>query len=204
MNIESPAIPYNFADLEPVMSRDTLVFHFLRHQRVCFDRLRLLIRETELAELPLDELIRVTARDPAQHNIHRWAAEVWNHDLYWRSMRARGGGTPQGPVAEHIRRCFGTFEGFAREFKEAANAHFGSGWLWLVWRHDALHIVTTSNAGTPPLKLGSRENAACRMLFFAVFPAPFRRPDSPASPASYRRAIRADSTPFGIRRVARG
>jgi Fe-Mn family superoxide dismutase len=149
MNIESPAIPYNFADLEPVMSRDTLVFHFLRHQRVCFDRLRLLIRETELAELPLDELIRVTARDPAQHNIHRWAAEVWNHDLYWRSMRARGGGSPQGPVAEHIRRCFGTFEGFAREFKEAANAHFGSGWLWLVWRHDALHIVTTSNAGTP-------------------------------------------------------
>ena len=38
MNIESPAIPYEFADLEPAMSRDTLVFHFLRHQRVCFDR----------------------------------------------------------------------------------------------------------------------------------------------------------------------
>ena len=46
MNIESPAIPYNFADLEPVMSRDTLVFHFLRHQRVCFDRMRPLIRGT--------------------------------------------------------------------------------------------------------------------------------------------------------------
>jgi len=29
MNIESPAIPYEFAELEPAMSRDTLVFHFL-------------------------------------------------------------------------------------------------------------------------------------------------------------------------------
>ena len=30
MNIESPAMPYNFSDLEPAISRDTLVFHFLR------------------------------------------------------------------------------------------------------------------------------------------------------------------------------
>ena len=150
MNIESPEIPYNFADLEPVLSRDTLVFHFLRHQRVCFDRLRLLIRETELEQLSLEELIRVTELNPAQHTVHRWAAEVWNHNLYWRSMRPRGGGgSAHGAVAEHIRRCFGTFEGFAREFKEAANAHFGSGWLWLVWRREALHIVTTGNAGTP-------------------------------------------------------
>ena len=36
-----------------------------------------------------------------------------------------------------------------REFKEAASAHFGSGWLWLVWRADMLEIVTTSNAATP-------------------------------------------------------
>ncbi|HEV3181279.1 MAG TPA: Fe-Mn family superoxide dismutase, partial [Steroidobacteraceae bacterium] len=27
--------------------------------------------------------------------------------------------------------------------------HFGSGWLWLVWRRGALEIVTTVNAGTP-------------------------------------------------------
>ena len=96
--------------------------------------MRPLIRGTELEELPLEELVRVTERDPAQHTVHRWAAEVWNHNLYWQSMRPRGGGSAHGPVAEHIRRCFGTFERFAREFREAANAHFGSGWLWLVWR----------------------------------------------------------------------
>ena len=62
MNIEPPAMPYDFADLEPAMSRDTLVFHFLRHQRVCFDRMLAMVRGSELEALPLDELIREIGR----------------------------------------------------------------------------------------------------------------------------------------------
>ena len=152
MNIESPAIPYNFADLEPAISRDTLVFHFLRHQRVCFDRMLAMVRGTELEALPLDELIRVTERNPAQHAVYRYAAEVFNHNLYWNSMRPRGGGVPQGLIGEQLRARFGSHERFVREFKEAASAHFGSGWLWLVWRAGSLEIVTTSNAGTPVVR----------------------------------------------------
>jgi superoxide dismutase, Fe-Mn family len=149
MKIESPVLPYNFSDLEPAMSRDTLVFHFLRHQRVCFDRMYAMIRGSQLEALSLEELIRVTERNPSQHTIYRFAAEVWNHDFYWHSMRPKGGGTPSGLVGEALRARFGSEERFAREFKEAANAHFGSGWLWLVWRGEALEIVSTSNAGTP-------------------------------------------------------
>jgi superoxide dismutase, Fe-Mn family len=149
MNIESPRIPYNFADLEPAMSRDTLVFHFLRHQRVCFDRLQALVQGSELEALPLEELVRVTERNPAQHGVYRYAAEVWNHDQFWRSMRPRGGGAAHGAVGEHIRSRFGSYEQFVRDFKEAAAAHFGSGWLWLVWRRGAPEIVVTVNAGTP-------------------------------------------------------
>jgi superoxide dismutase, Fe-Mn family len=149
MMIESPVLPYNFADLEPVISRDTLVFHFLRHQRVCYDRLQSLIRGTAMAELTLEELIRSTEASPAHHGVFRWAAEFWNHKLYWQSLRPRGGGSAHGPVADHIRRRFGSFESFARDFRDTANGHFGSGWVWLVWRKDALQIVSTGNAGTP-------------------------------------------------------
>jgi superoxide dismutase, Fe-Mn family len=149
MKIESPGMPYNFSDLEPSISRDTLVFHHLRHQRVCFDRMLAMVRNTELEALPLEELIRVTERNPAQHGVYRYAAEVWNHNLYWNSMRPRGGGAPPGLIGEHLRARFGSHEGFAREFKASASAHFGSGWLWLVWRGGAPEIVTTSNAGTP-------------------------------------------------------
>ena len=149
MNVEAPALPYDFPDLEPALSRDTVVFHFLRHQRVCFDRMRALVRDTELEDLSLDELIRVTERNPTQHEVYRVAAEVWNHNLYWRSMRPRGGGVAPGLIGEQIRHRYGSHDCFVREFKESAAAHFGSGWLWLVWRGNALEIVTTSNAGTP-------------------------------------------------------
>jgi Fe-Mn family superoxide dismutase len=149
MNIESPAMPYNFADLEPAISRDTLVFHFLRHQRVCFDRMVAMVRGTELEPLDLLELIRVTERNPAQHGLYRYAAEVYNHNLYWNSMHPRGGGPATGLIGEQLRERFGSHERFVREFADAASAHFGSGWLWLVWRAGTLEIVTTSNAGTP-------------------------------------------------------
>jgi superoxide dismutase, Fe-Mn family len=149
MNIEPPALPYDFCDLEPAISRDTLVFHFLRHQRLCFDRMRMLVADTEFESLTLDELIRVTERSPAQHAVYRAAAEVWNHNLYWRSMRPRGGGAATGPIGEHLRARFGSYDRFAREFKEAANGHFGSGWLFLVWRAGSVEIATSSNAGTP-------------------------------------------------------
>ena len=152
MNIEPPAIPYNFADLEPAMSRDTVVFHFLRHQRVCYDRMIALLGSTNVTAGTLEELVRVTERNPAQHALYRYAAEVWNHDLFWRSMRPHGGGAPGGAVGELIGAQFGGFETFAREFRAAASAHFGSGWLWLVWRAGSLEIVTTRNAGTPMVR----------------------------------------------------
>src|SRR5260370_42209320 len=92
MNIESPAIPYDFTDREPAMSRDTLVIHFLRHQRVCFDRMLAMVRGRELEALPLGELIRVNERNPAQHTLYRYATEGWNHNLFWHSMRPRCAG----------------------------------------------------------------------------------------------------------------
>jgi superoxide dismutase, Fe-Mn family len=149
MNIESPVLPYNFSDLEPALSRDTLVFHFLRHQRVCFDRMQAMVRGTQLESLSLEELVRVTERNPSQHAVYRYAAEVWNHDFYGHSMRPKGGGSAGGLLGEMLRARFGSQERVTREFKEACSAHFGSGWLWLVWRAGALEIVTTNNAGTP-------------------------------------------------------
>jgi superoxide dismutase, Fe-Mn family len=149
MSIESPVMAYDFSELEPAMSRDSVVFHFLRHQRVCFDRMRALVRGTQLEGLTLEELICATQRSPSHRALHHYAAEVWNHNLYWRSMRPAGGGAAHGRVGEQLRRRFGSYERFAHAFKSAASAHFGSGWLWLVWRAGTLEIVATHDAATP-------------------------------------------------------
>jgi superoxide dismutase, Fe-Mn family len=149
MNIETPALPYNFAALEPAMSRDTLVFHLLRYQRGCLEQLQAMLRGTALAALPLEELLELTEAYPALRGVHRFAAEVWNHDLFWRSMRPGGGGAAHGPIGEHIDGCFGGYGRFVDEFRRRARAHFGSGWLWLVARGAQLEIMVTGDSGTP-------------------------------------------------------
>jgi len=89
MMIESPVLPYNFADLEPVLSRDTLMFHFLRHQRLCYDRLATLIHGTELAQLPLEQLIRRTERIPAARDAGAQCRGALFWSMFWSPISAR-------------------------------------------------------------------------------------------------------------------
>jgi Fe-Mn family superoxide dismutase len=64
-------------------------------------------------------------------------------------MRPRGGGAAHGLIAAALASRFGSFERFTHKFKAAASAHFGSGWLWLVWRAGTVEILVTHNAVTP-------------------------------------------------------
>lgn len=79
------------------------------------------------------------------------AAQAWNHDFYWKSMKPGGGGAPTGPVAAKIDEAFGSFEKFKEEFSAAAAGHFGSGWVWLCYCKDAQKAVVcqTHDAGNP-------------------------------------------------------
>ena len=77
------------------------------------------------------------------------AAQVWNHDFFWQSMKPAGGGKPAGKLAEMIDKSFGSYEAFATAFQTAGLAQFGSGWVWLVQDGETLKIVKTSNADTP-------------------------------------------------------
>jgi Fe-Mn family superoxide dismutase len=90
-----------------------------------------------------------TAGDSERTGIFNNAAQVWNHTFYWQSMRPGGGGGPVGLIASRMASDFGGYEKFAEQFKQAALAQFGSGWVWLVLKADKLGIVKTSNADTP-------------------------------------------------------
>ena len=48
-----------------------------------------------------------------------------------------------------IEKDFGSYESFIAEFKQAALTQFGSGWAWLVYKDNKLHIIKTANAATP-------------------------------------------------------
>jgi superoxide dismutase, Fe-Mn family len=152
MSLKLPDLPYDFGDLEPAMSRDSLVFHFSQQQRGYFDRVSSMVRNTDLACLSLEELIRATANSRHHALLHRLAAGIWNHNFFWESMRPTGGGAPHGPIAEYIDHRFGSYAAFAQAFQRIASALFSNGWLWLLLRNGTLEIVATANSHTPLVK----------------------------------------------------
>lgn len=145
MPVELTNLPYSMSALAPHISEETLQFHFGRHHKGYVDRLNSLIPGTEFEKSSLENIVR-----RSKGEIFNQAAQAWNHAFYWNSVCPGGGGCPGGEVLEAIRRSFGSFTAFQKEFSDRANSLFGSGWVWLVARPDGkLAVVSTSNAATP-------------------------------------------------------
>ena len=149
MAFELPALPYDAAALEPHYSANTLNFHHGKHQKSYVKKLNGLIEGTPLERKALEEIIKATASDPSQTKVFNNAAQVWNHTFFWNSMSPQGGGSPNGEIAEMLKRDLGGLEEFKDSFTKAGAARFGSGWVWLVVDAGKLKIVTTGNAETP-------------------------------------------------------
>ena len=149
MAFELPALPYAKNALEPYITANTLEFHYGKHHNAYVVNLNNLTKETSLASASLDDIVRQTAGDAAKAGVFNNAAQVWNHTFYWNGMKAGGGGSPTGPLAEKIEESFGRFAAFREQFKNAAVTQFGSGWAWLVVEGGKLKVAKTGNADTP-------------------------------------------------------
>ena len=114
------------------MSKDTFEYHWGKHHRAYVDNLNKQIDGTELEDMSLEDVVVATYNKgdslPAFNN----AAQAWNHEFFWESMKPGGGGKPSGELLMLIERDFTSFDRFVEEFKSAASTQFGSGWAWLV------------------------------------------------------------------------
>jgi Fe-Mn family superoxide dismutase len=149
MAIQLPDLPYAKDALAPVISSNTLEFHYGKHHRAYVDNANKLISGTDLANESLEAIIRKVTGDASKMGIFNNAAQVWNHSFYWQCMKPNGGGAPTGAIADKIKAAWGNFEKFAEDFKNAGITQFGSGWAWLVSENGQIKITKTSNADTP-------------------------------------------------------
>ena len=147
-----PPLPYAQNALDPVVSANTIGFHYGKHHKGYVDTLNKLIAGTELAALSLEKIIAETAGKPDKVAIFNNAAQSWNHTFYWRSLRPRGGGDPPAEMKQLIEASFGNLAACQKELATAAAARFGSGWAWLVLDAGKLKVITTGNAETPLTK----------------------------------------------------
>jgi Fe-Mn family superoxide dismutase len=149
MPFELPALPWPSDALEPHVSAKTIGFHHGKHHATYINKLNDLVEGTAFAEKSLEEIIRETAGDASKAGIFNNAAQAWNHDFFWKSMAADGGGEPSGAFMESVTGSFGGFDKFREEFVTKAVTLFGSGWTWLVSNGGRLEIVQTPGAGNP-------------------------------------------------------
>jgi Fe-Mn family superoxide dismutase len=140
-----PPLPYEKNALEPVISAETIEYHYGKHHQAYVTNLNNLIPGTEFENLSLEDVIMKSSG-----GVFNNAAQVWNHTFYWNCLSPTGGGAPTGALADAINAKFGSLDEFKKQFNQSAATNFGSGWTWLVKNADgSIEIFNTSNAGTP-------------------------------------------------------
>ena len=148
MLFELEPLPYDKKALKPHLSEEALTYHYDKHHMSYMKNLAKMLDGNPVAEKSLEEIVKTVDSERIYNN----AAQVWNHNFYFHSMKPNGGGEPTGSLAAAVSRDFGGYAQFREKFHAAAMAQFGSGWVWLVVEEDKLGVVTTSNAGTPLTK----------------------------------------------------
>ncbi|MDP9196598.1 MAG: superoxide dismutase [Pseudomonadota bacterium] len=149
MAFELAPLPYARDALEPVISAKTMDFHYGKHHQTYVTNLNNLVKDTPLAGKSLEEVIKATHDDPARQGIFNNAAQVWNHDFFWKSMKKGGGGAMPGALEKKIVADFGSVDAFREAFTQAGLTQFGSGWAWLEVDNGKLKVTKTPNAHTP-------------------------------------------------------
>jgi superoxide dismutase, Fe-Mn family len=144
-----PPLPWADNALDPVITANTISFHYGKHHKTYVDNLNKLIAGTEFADMTLEKIIMGAAGKAEKVAIFNNAAQVWNHTFYWNSMKPKGGGEPPAALKKKIEASFGDLGAFKTALSTAAVSQFGSGWAWLVQDGDKLKAVNTGNALVP-------------------------------------------------------
>jgi len=150
-----PALPYDFAALEPSIDARTMEIHHDKHHAGYVNNLNAALEKApELQSRSLDDLLQHLDSIPGSIRtaVRNNAGGHWNHSMFWEIMSPKGGGEPTGKLADAIKKSFGDFATFQTQFADAAAKRFGSGWAWLVKDGSKLTITSTPNQDTPVME----------------------------------------------------
>ena len=145
------ALPYEPEALEPVISRETIEFHYGKHLQTYVDNLNKLVVGTEFEAMPLEEIVC-----KSHGGIFNNAGQILNHNLYFTQFSPvdANNHAPKGAILDAINRDFGSFEAFQKEFEQKGVTLFGSGWVWLSADKDGKLVITQETNANNPITKG--------------------------------------------------
>lgn len=151
MNFTKPKLPYSPDALAPVISEETVNFHWGKHEQAYIDTLNTLIEGTEFQDMALEDIIK-----KSDGKIFNNASQAWNHIFYFLQFMPGGQTEPSGALLKQIESQFGSFEAFKQQFMDAGVGIFGSGWVWLSADDKGSLVITAARNAENPLTSGLR------------------------------------------------
>ena len=147
---ELMVLPYAEDALEPVISKETIVFHHGKHLAGYVNNLNGLLPGSGFEEVTLEEIVC-----KASGGILNNAGQILNHEMYFGQFKApQVDNKPTGQLAEAIVRDFGSFEAFKETFQKSGTTLFGSGWVWLSADKDGKLVITQEPNAANPIQKG--------------------------------------------------
>lgn len=142
-------LPYGQDALSPVISEETIAYHYGKHLQAYVNNLNALLPGSGFEDKTLEYIV-CHSEGAAFNN----AGQILNHNMYFSQFRSpQENNVPTGKIAELIDRQFGSFETFKAEFEKKGATLFGSGWVWLSADLEGqLYITQEINAGNPVTK----------------------------------------------------
>jgi len=158
MPFELPELPYANNALEPHFDAETMEIHHDKHHAAYVTNLNNAVATVpSLKEKTLEELLVNAGQNPPA--VRNNGGGHYNHSMFWKLLKANGGGEPSGRLGDDIKASFASFDKFKEEFAKAAISRFGSGWAWLIVADGKLVISSTPNQDNPIMDVAEVKGA---------------------------------------------
>jgi Fe-Mn family superoxide dismutase len=149
MAFELPKLDYDYKALEPHIDAQTMEIHHTKHHAAYITNLNNALTSVANPPTSIDEIIKNISKYPIA--IRNNGGGFFNHNLFWKVMSPKGGGSPKGDLSDAIKKYFGSFDKFKEQLSAAGATRFGSGWAWLIVKDNGELAVTSSPNQDNPL-----------------------------------------------------
>ena len=147
MPFQLPDLPFARDALQPVMSGETLDFHYGKHHKAYVDKVNATLAGAG-EEMRLVEVVRGAAQR-GDTGLFNNSAQIWNHSFFWQCLAPADGQQPEGRLKSMIDEEFGGTDALLKKLKEESVGHFSNGWAWLLLNRDKLEVTSLHDADTP-------------------------------------------------------
>lgn len=132
-----PPLPFPEDALEPFIDKETVKIHHGKHFAAYVDGLNATLQKLEKARAEGQfDSTKALSRDLAFNG-----SGVVLHWIYFATIGPKAGGAPSGILADFIKRDFGSFETFWKQFSAASKQVEASGWGVLAWEPFSKRLI---------------------------------------------------------------